>query len=521
MTTLTHLLAILFGAFLVACQSGSECLDDGDCAPAERCVRGACTSPGVTDAEDTRDAAEDLEGGETEGAGPDQSEGDDPLRWFHSAGGANPTDIFRAVEVDLDGNVTLVGELSSTTHDFGCGPVTAGTRDIVALKLDPDGQCVWSAVFQNPADAFATDLTLAPDGDVLLTGWFEERISFGTGELVALGPGALFVVRLAAADGSQVWARAYGGAGARVYGNAIHLYQDDELFVAGHFTGDVDFGDGETRSSQDGDGDVFVARLREGPDLEWTERGEVHWVTTYGSPQQDVALDVLWSEGHAVVTGSYRGVLVVDDEVLEHGEGDDEDIFLVGHHRGDGHAIWARGFGSDEEDVGRRLANWNQQLVLCAEFESEMWVDQVKLNVTNSQRDLALIFIEITHTPTGVAQHALQLGGSGEDRCAGLSTFGAGLLVAGSIDQPTYLGEHFFAPNTRDAVMFELAPNLEVRWAWSAGDVGADALTAVVGHGEEVVLTGVSEGPTFAGQSVSGGDDQQALVLRWRPLPSP
>jgi hypothetical protein len=88
------------------------------------------------------------------------------------------------VAFDRTGNLLLAGELSGT-QDFGGGSLTSrGGADIVVVKLDADGQHVFSRSFgdagpQQRVESIAID----PLGNALIAGVFDGRVDFGNGAL--------------------------------------------------------------------------------------------------------------------------------------------------------------------------------------------------------------------------------------------------------------------------------------------------------------------------------------------------
>ena len=88
------------------------------------------------------------------------------------------------VAFDPSGNLLVAGELSGT-RDFGGGPLTSrGGADIVVVKLDANGQHVFSRSFgdagpQQRAESIAID----PRGNALIAGVFDGSVDFGSGAL--------------------------------------------------------------------------------------------------------------------------------------------------------------------------------------------------------------------------------------------------------------------------------------------------------------------------------------------------
>jgi hypothetical protein len=173
------------------------------------------------------------------------------------------------------------------------------------VKLDPDGQALWSKrigqseVACVPAcDASPGVITFAAanstlDGDILVSGVFQGTIDLGCGPLVAAfppnadGPFDGFVAKLDQA-GNCLWAHALGG---DIF--SIEATPDDagNILLVGGFQGTLDVG-GTTLTSQGGY-DVLVAKL--------DSDGTLLWAKSFGSAGDD---DASSSRGSRAVDGS-------------------------------------------------------------------------------------------------------------------------------------------------------------------------------------------------------------------------
>lgn len=81
--------------------------------------------------------------------------------------------------------------------DFGGGLIlSAGNDDVVAVKLSPDGDHLWSRRFGNFADQDARGLSLLPSGNSILAGDFAGKINFGGGDLASAGGRDIFLAEL-------------------------------------------------------------------------------------------------------------------------------------------------------------------------------------------------------------------------------------------------------------------------------------------------------------------------------------
>lgn len=118
------------------------------------------------------------------------------LRWAQNFGNFNDQ-YARKVAVDASGNIYFTGYFTGSI-DFGRGPLqTAGGEDGFITKLAPDGTPLWSRALAGPSDEHRLeDVSVAPDGSVVVTGWTVGQATFG-GEDIDTADGLdIFMARL-------------------------------------------------------------------------------------------------------------------------------------------------------------------------------------------------------------------------------------------------------------------------------------------------------------------------------------
>ena len=223
---------------------------------------------------------------ESEGAGMDdvwllKTDANGILLWDKTYGGIDE-DTGRALAVVSDGGFVV----ASSTVSKGAGGV-----DLWVLRTDPEGNVLWDKTFGGALDDFARALLLLPDGKMVLAGGATKE---------ALGQIDLWVLKLDA-EGNQMWSQFYGdgddewalglvglpGAGFLVAGTsgmlseglldglAIRMDQDGQVLWDATFGGDAPdaFGPvtvnsggtitclGTTMSSGAGDFDLWMVEM--------------------------------------------------------------------------------------------------------------------------------------------------------------------------------------------------------------------------------------------------------------------
>ncbi len=263
--------------------------------------------------------------------------GDGTVAWTRRFGD-EAEQVPTAVAFDAAGNVVVTGYFDGELDFGGPEPLTSAgfNRDVFVVKLDPDGDELWSRAFNAPLDQLARALAVGPDGTVWIAGGFSGTVDFGGGPLVAEGTTTdAFLVALGA-DGEHLHSERWGGSG-NDQAWAVAAAADGEAVVAGRFEAEVRFGGALLRA--DAAGAIFVARV--------DTKGEQLWAQRIGGASEqgvtDLALD---ARGRAVLTGYYEGDVPFGVATLPP-SGLREPNILVAKLEPNGDPVWARGVAVD------------------------------------------------------------------------------------------------------------------------------------------------------------------------------
>jgi len=135
-------------------------------------------------------------------------------QWEHYYGGTD-WDFGMDVAVAHDGNYLICG----STYSYGLG-----NADMYLLKLNTQGDTLWTRTFGGSDEDVATSIDVCQNGDILIAGYTK---SFGAGDYDAL------LVRYDS-NGNYLWNQTYGGTGVeKIYG-VRERYNND--IVMGGFT---------------------------------------------------------------------------------------------------------------------------------------------------------------------------------------------------------------------------------------------------------------------------------------------
>lgn len=276
-------------------------------------------------------------------------------------------------DVAADAAGPVVGGSFSMETDLGDGPVvSAGEDDVFLLRLDPEGTPLWSrtAGSDDLKDDHGWAVAMFPNGDVLFGGSFAETIDLGGGELVTEGAIDMFLARYSGAEGMHLWSLAEGGGGesdaygvdvdadgnivvggrggstpvfgleplggngqavvAKLDGDGNGLWArrsaggfgedyatamavaagpGGELFAAGYFNGDIDFGDGPDTDLDGSDIETYIVKFDADGSYLWgyafgTDDTDYGWAVAAGADGRSVYGGSLYSfEGRMFMVG--------------------------------------------------------------------------------------------------------------------------------------------------------------------------------------------------------------------------
>ena len=269
--------------------------------------------------------------------------------------GSEVSDYVVTIATDDVGNLYLTG-LFAKGFDFDPGPGVYelepfGGWDIFVEKLDAAGNFVWARQMGGIHYDEGYSIAVDSQGNVYTTGRFDGTADFGQGNtLTSAGSSDCFVQKLDA-DGNLLWVKRMGGI-AYDAGNYITVDDAGNVYVGGVYfnTADFDPNEGETLLSSAGMSDMFIAKLN--------EQGDLLWAKSVGGEDYDNLFSATadaW--GNVYLTGAFRGIADFDpdgDTFYLTSTGVD-DIFLL-KLDAEGHFLWARRMGGEEQDYGYSVA---------------------------------------------------------------------------------------------------------------------------------------------------------------------
>ncbi len=172
------------------------------------------------------------------GTGLSHAQTSPAFQWSASAGGVD-NEAVAGVATDAAGNVYVTGYFSNSVT-FGAIPLTsAGGTDIFVAKYSANGALIWARQFGGAGNEVVRGVTAHPAGDVFIVGSFEGTALFGATTLISAGGSDAFAARLQSSSGIVIWAASAGGTGDE---RATGIFGGSTLGVVGEFGGTATFG---------------------------------------------------------------------------------------------------------------------------------------------------------------------------------------------------------------------------------------------------------------------------------------
>ncbi len=232
--------------------------------------------------------------------------------WAKTIGGMSD-DFGSKIITDQFGNIYIIGYYRGNV-DFNPGIESyylnsTGTSDIFILKLDSQGNFIWSKSFGGLHIDSGRSIAIDKSGNIYATGTFNETADFDPSNsmynLTSKGNADIFIFKLDY-SGNFIWAKSIGGLSIDV-GNSIVVDTSGSVYTTGYFYGTVDFNPniGSYNLTSNGSDDIFILKL--------DDDGNFVWAKAIGSSNSDnsfaLTLDL---SGNSYTTGFFQGITYFD-----------------------------------------------------------------------------------------------------------------------------------------------------------------------------------------------------------------
>ncbi len=159
--------------------------------------------------------------------------------WSHRFGGPGHQ-FAHDIAVDPAGNAIVIGHFDGTLAFGSEQLVSAGRQDIFIAKLDPTGTVQWQRQFGSTDHDVGWRVAVDGIGGIYAAGSFETVVDFGGGDLQSAGKHDVFLLKLDA-DGEHVYSQRIGGQAAEYVGD-VAIDPAGAAFITGTTMGSSDIG---------------------------------------------------------------------------------------------------------------------------------------------------------------------------------------------------------------------------------------------------------------------------------------
>ncbi|MDO9577719.1 MAG: hypothetical protein Q7J16_07520 [Candidatus Cloacimonadales bacterium] len=176
---------------------------------------------------------------------------------------------------DYGSSVAITAEAIYVTGSFKISSMFGTTElesnggyDIFVSKMDIEGNWLWAVSAGGSTNDFACDIALDSEENIYLIGRFSGEIDFGQYHLNGSGSFDIFVAKLDL-DGNWLWAVRAGGNDLD-YGESIAIDSENCIYITGSFWDTAAFGDSIFISA--GADDIYISKLNSNGEWLWSQQ---------------------------------------------------------------------------------------------------------------------------------------------------------------------------------------------------------------------------------------------------------
>ena len=261
--------------------------------------------------------------------------------WSRTYGGSSH-ETLDDIAIDAQGNVVVVGKVS-VGGSVGGTPLTCDNATITAKYSGGNGAHIWSVCPDGPNGATNAGATVAvtPNGDVITAGVFYGTIDFGV-KIVTNPWNRGYVVRYGAQTGiaTQLFDLEEKTVASRLVDPTALAADADHFYIAGDLSGTIEWGNGVTTVANTSN-DVFITKLK--------HDGTPVDTRSFGASGSERVFEMRNVGPDLVLAGAFQSQVDFGANEVHNSKGKD-DIFLMRVKGADLSTVWAKAFGSPEND---------------------------------------------------------------------------------------------------------------------------------------------------------------------------
>ena len=429
--------------------------------------------------------------------------------WAQKAGGSSGDDQSNAIHVDSNGDIYVTGAFEQTAT-FGSTTLTsAGDDDIFVAKMNSTGHWLWAVQAGGQNDDRGMDIAIDSAGNVFLTGKFRATATFGSDSMTAPGINMIdFFVAKIDTWGNWQWVEGVDcDSAGYCYGTSVAVDSAGYAYVTGAFRGDVDFG--TTTLTWAGVEDIFVAKIDT-----W---GSWQWASMAGSTQgYDVAHSIdIGPNGNAFIAGYFQFTAYFGTDSLTSDGASDVFIAKISPQ---GDWVWTGVAGGTSSSEAFAIAVDSQGGVFVA---GEFWAGISFGNITYNTGGYSNSFIAkaIDQGNSVDWDWAVKVGSSSSNSAEDIAFDSNGdLMVTGWFQGTASFGNSAMTSSgNQDIYVAKIQANSNSVWAKKAGSGSTDmGLGIAVGPQGNLYTTGYFQQSTisFGSVEIAGGGGFDSFIAK-------
>jgi hypothetical protein len=303
------------------------------------------------------------------------------LLWVKQLAGSS-TDRLNGITIGSDNEIYIVGEFRGKFRYNSDSLVSFDQLDVLVAKIDSSGNFQWATSATGWGYESAYDISLSANGNLLVTGYYENNLDFGPFSLTANNLRDIFIMAIDQ-QGNPLWLETLSGPGVE-YGRSIATDTSNNIYLAGVFR-DFLYPNGGTLSGF-GSYDAFLAK--------YNSIGQLLWIKAMGGPSADEGYYVNVDNNQDVVlVGWYDRSMQIDTLILN---GSKEEDGFAAKFAPNGDLIWGIPLaGAFDERVYAVDFDANDDIYLLGTIDSLLVIDGDSLTNRHLNRPTDIFVIKL------------------------------------------------------------------------------------------------------------------------------
>ncbi len=202
-----------------------------------------------------------------------------------------------AIAKDNSGNIYITGNFQGTAMFGSTNITTTGDNDVYLAKYSSEGVLIWVKTAGSLAGDISIDCVIDGNGDIVITGYYFDSITFGTTTLTNSGSSDVFIVKYDT-FGNVIWAKSSGGTSLDI-SSSIEVDNFGNIYICGYFNNSITFAGNSTFT-------LISVGLQDGYLAKFDSNGNTQWVKAISGSSNQIAKDILVSSTAIFVLGEYE-----------------------------------------------------------------------------------------------------------------------------------------------------------------------------------------------------------------------